>query len=548
MSDINPIIRTLLNNRGIVTEDEVFEFLSDKPQKTYDPFQLLNMEAGVDLILAAIEQGKKICIYGDYDADGITSISLMMKVLSHLTNKHEYYIPSRFDEGYGLNMSAIKEIYDRGVELIITVDCGSVSYEEVEYAKELGLDIVITDHHSITDVLADCLVINPKQPGCEYPFKQLAGVGVAFKVAQAIQKKTNIPKSVLIEVLDLVAIGTIGDVVPLIDENRTLVKYGMKELNSLNRKGMKHLTEKICSKQGIITSENVAFLIVPHINAVGRMLNADVAVELLISTENETIKENVEKLIRSNNQRKQIQEEVYEKCIEIVGRHLSDKKFLMVCSPDAHEGIAGIVAGKIKNKYNKPAIIVTKSGDMYKGTGRSLDNINMYELLDNFRELFIKFGGHSGACGFMMKYDGLRALKDGLEEKMNELYEQNREIFDEDFGFDMEIVGQDVTVELGELLECLAPFGNQNKKPFFLMRDVVAKELALMGDDGKHMRFAGVCPDGKVVQCVHFNNAKEYQEIVSAEQPVNILGSVEVQVWNGNKKVQFIVEKIIEKI
>jgi len=544
MSDINPIILTLLNNRGIVTEDEILEFLSDKPQKTYDPFQLLNMEAGVDLILSAIEQEKKICVYGDYDADGITSISLMMKVLSHLTDKHDYYIPSRFDEGYGLNMSAIKEIYDRGVELIITVDCGSVSYEEVEYAKELGLEIVITDHHSITDVLADCLVINPKQPGCEYPFKQLAGVGVAFKVAQAIQKKTNIPKSVLVEVLDLVAIGTIGDVVPLIDENRTLVKYGLKELNRLNREGMKYLAEKICSKQGIITSENVAFLIVPHINAAGRVSNADVAVELLISNENESVKENVEKLIQSNNLRKQIQEEVYEQCVEIVERHLNDKKFLVICLLDAHEGIAGIVAGKIKSKYNKPTIIITQSGDLYKGTGRSLDCINMYELLGNFKELFVKFGGHSGACGFMMKCENLRALEDGLEDKMNELYALDHQIFDEDFSFDLELAGQDVTAELGELLECLAPFGNQNRKPFFLVKDVVAKELVMMGEDEKHMRFAGHCPDGKILQCVHFNNAKEYREIIFAKTSVKLLGNVEVQMWNGNTRVQFIVEKI----
>jgi single-stranded-DNA-specific exonuclease len=396
-------------------------------------------------------------------------------------------------------------------------------------------------------VLADCLVINPKQPGCEYPFKQLAGVGVAFKVAQAIQKKTNMPKSAIMEVLDFVAVGTIGDVVPLIDENRTLVKYGMKELNSLNRKGMRCLVEKTCPKSSLITSENVAFIIVPHINAVGRMLNADAAVELLITDDDDTIKENVEKLIDSNNRRKQIQDEVYEQCVQIVDKHLSNKRFLMICALDAHEGIAGIVAGKIKSKYNKPAIIITKSEDIYKGTGRSLENINMYELLNNFSDLFVKFGGHSGACGFTMKYDDLCTLKDGLQEKTNELYDLDPGLFDENFSFDMEIRGQDITVDLGELLECLAPFGNQNKKPFFLVRGVKAKEAAMLGEDGKHMRFAGHCPDGKILQCVLFNNAKEYQEIVFAGQSVSILGNLEVQVWNGNKKVQFIVDKIMEK-
>jgi len=545
MNDINPVIIKLLNNRGIVSEDDITEFLSEKPQKTYDPFRLLNMEAGVDLILSVIKQGKKICIYGDYDADGITSISLLMKILSHLTDKLEYYIPCRFDEGYGLNKTAIENIRNKGADMIITVDCGSVSHEEVEYVKELGLEVVITDHHNITDVIADCIVINPKQPGCEYPFKHLAGVGVAFKLAQAIQKKAGLPKSVLTETLDLVAVGTIGDVVPLTDENRTLVKYGMRELNQLARKGMKGLIDVICQKTGTITSENVAFIIVPHLNAVGRMLCADSAVDLLISDSEDIIKENVEKLVESNKHRRQVQEDTYQHCIEIVEKYLSENKCLMICAPDAHEGIAGIVAGKIKDKYKRPAIIITRSGDMCKGTGRSLENVNMYELLGNFGDMFTKFGGHSGACGFLMKQDDLRTLKYGLEDKMSEIYEADPCIFDESYDFDMELSGHDVTASLSELIECLAPFGNQNKKPVFCINHVKPGNVAFMGEDGKHLRFAGNCPDGKVLQCVLFNKAQEYQDMIKPDAPVNIFGTVESQIWNGNMRVQFIVEKIV---
>ena len=217
--EINPIIIQLLKNRGIDSEEEMLEFLSDKPQKTYDPFLLPDMEAGVDLILAEIKAGSRICIYGDYDADGITSTALMMDVLRKLTtdDKLGYYIPSRFEEGYGLNMEAIKTIADSGADFIITVDCGSVSYEEARYARELGMRILVTDHHNITDVMAACLLINPKHPKSQYPFKALSGCGVAFKVAQGIQQKAGLPKSVLTEVLDLVAIGTIGDIMPLID-------------------------------------------------------------------------------------------------------------------------------------------------------------------------------------------------------------------------------------------------------------------------------------------------------------------------------------------
>ena len=545
MNNINPVILELLNKRGIFDEDDIIEFLSEKPQKTYNPFLLLNMEAGVDLILSAIRQDKKICIYGDYDADGITSTCLMLGVLKNLTANIFYYIPSRFDEGYGLNMSAIQAIYDKGAELIITVDCGSVSYEEVEHAKELGLDIVITDHHSITDVIADCIVINPKQPECQYPFKNLAGVGVAFKFAQAIQQKAGLPKTVLTDALDLVAIGTIGDVVPLIDENRTLVKYGIKELNRFARKGLKELATAIGLKTNYVTSENVAFVIVPHLNAVGRMLCADAAVELLISDDDVVINENVQKLVESNKQRKQVQEKTYEDCIEIVEEHLKKKNCLTICAPDAHEGITGIVAGKLKDKYNRPTIIITRSGELCKGTGRSLDNINLYELLKNFDELFIKFGGHSGACGFLMEQEHVSTLKRGLENKLNEMLEADPEILCEDYSFDMKIMGQDVTIELGELIECLAPFGSQNKKPIFRINNVKIKDFAFMGESGTHLRINGICDDGKSLQGVLFNKAKEYTDILEKEAHVDIIGNVEVQTWNGNKKVQFLAEKII---
>ena len=236
--------------------EDVSEFLSDIPKKTYDPFLLLNMKAGVDLLLKEIKSGTRICIYGDYDADGVTSVCILSHILSMLTNNFTYYIPSRFDEGYGLNKNAIDKIIADGVGVILTVDCGSVSYEEVEYAKQLGLKVIVTDHHSIDDVKADCILINPKQKECTYPFKELAGCGVAFKLAQAIQKTAGLPKSAINEVLDLVAIGTVGDIVSLTDENRTIVKYGINKINSGNRNSLKTLTNAISIPW--INSENIA--------------------------------------------------------------------------------------------------------------------------------------------------------------------------------------------------------------------------------------------------------------------------------------------------
>ena len=211
MKTAEEILKDILNRRGISTEEDISEFLSDRPKKTYDPFLLLNMEAGVDLLLSEINSGKRICIYGDYDADGVTSVCILSHVMSMLTDNFTYYIPSRFSEGYGLNMEAVSRIKDDGVDLIITVDCGSVSYDEVEYAKRLGMKVIVTDHHSIEDVKADCILINPKQKECGYPFTELAGCGIAFKMVQAICRKTGLPKSVINDVLDLAAIGTVGD-------------------------------------------------------------------------------------------------------------------------------------------------------------------------------------------------------------------------------------------------------------------------------------------------------------------------------------------------
>ena len=243
MNKLNPIEIELLRKRGITEKQDIMEFISPSPRRTYDPFLMLNMERAADIILESISSDKKIFIYGDYDADGITSVAILMQSLRKLTDNVFYYIPSRFIEGYGLNTEAIHNIKEKGADLIITVDCGSVSYNEIEYAKEQGIEVIVTDHHNIDERAADCLIVNPKQEACGYPFKELAGCGVAFKLVCALQRKLELDKSFIRDVLDLVAIGTIGDIVPLVDENRTLVKYGLKALRSTKRKGLLKLLE-----------------------------------------------------------------------------------------------------------------------------------------------------------------------------------------------------------------------------------------------------------------------------------------------------------------
>lgn len=541
---INSIVRELLKKRGVSKEKDILEFLSEKPKKTYDPFLLLNMEEAVDLILSTIKNNEKICIYGDYDADGITSVAVMLEILSNITDRLEYYIPSRFDEGYGLNKEAIKKIKQRGSKLIITVDCGSVSIDEVELAKQLGLDIIITDHHNVMDKVPDCLVINPKQEQCEYPFKNLAGCGVAFKLAQAIQVKSNLPKTVLSDLLDLVGIGTIGDIVPLIDENRTLAKYGIQAINKTKREGLIRLIKEAGLKYGEVNSENIAYVVVPHINSAGRISSPEIALELLIAKDLLSQIEGANSLIQSNKERKRLQEVAFLQCISIIEESHVQDNFKIIFADGAHEGIAGIVAGKIKDKYQRPTIILTRSGDYLKGTGRSVENIDIYKILKSVEELFEKFGGHSGACGFTMKSENLSQLRYSLEEQVNRMYAENNLLFSLEKNIDLEFKGSEIDVELVQELDKMAPFGNANEKPVFLVNNVKINNLSFMGAEHKHFRFISCCKDGTTLPCVLFNDAGKYSQDLLRNKKVDILGYPNINKWNGTTKIQFVVSEI----
>ncbi len=542
--NLEPVILKILEKRGISSNDEIEEFLSDKPQKTYNPFLLLNMKEGVDLILSSISEDKNICIYGDYDADGITSTTIMLHVLSCLTKKISYYIPSRFEEGYGLNMEAIRHIRENGADLIITVDCGSVSYEEVEYAKSIGMDIIVTDHHTITDTKADCILINPKQKQCKYPFKDLAGCGVAFKLCQGLVQQAGLPKKLLTEVLDLVGIGTIGDIVPLIDENRTLAKFGLRSVNLGLRPGLDSLIEGIALDKGLIRSEDVAYKIVPHLNASGRMVDAKIAVELLKAKEQKDVENGVKQLIQQNSMRKSIQENTYKECVDIASQFHKGDNFLVVLAEDAHEGIAGIVAGKIKDYYHKPTILVTPSGEYYKGTGRSIEGINLYNLLKNHEDLFIKFGGHEAACGFTMEKAHLEELRDLLNKDVGCMLENDPLLLTKKHFFDVEVDMDSLTYELADQLELLAPYGCKNPRPIFKIKDVNIVDVKYMGTEQQHARFV-ICDNlNQNIQCVLFGKAREYDRILVSGKKVNLLGTFECQTWRGTKKLQLIVNNI----
>ena len=544
--NLQPRIYELLHKRGIETEADIEEFLSDKPQKTYDPFLLLNMEAGVDLILSSIEEDEKICIYGDYDADGITSTTVLMEVLSNLTTNLAYYIPSRFEEGYGLNCQALDKIKAAGTDLVITVDCGSVSCAEVEHAKEIGLKILVTDHHTITDKVADCLVINPMQPACPYPFKHLAGVGVAFKLAQAIAAETGLPKSVVNRTLDLVGVGTIGDIVPLVDENRTLAKYGIRSVNLTQRPGLSKLMEGVSLQRGKVRSENISYVIVPHLNASGRMQDAKIAAALMMEKNDEKVKAGVETLISCNQQRKKIQSETFKQCCDIVDEKYQDAPFLVIDLEDAHEGITGIVAGKLKETYHKPAVIVTPTaGGCLKGTGRGIEGVNLYSLLKENEELFERFGGHAAACGFTMKREHLDILRCRLNEAMGRIFSANPDLADGRIQADLHLEAGDVNLQLVEELRKLEPFGCENPQPLVSIR-LRPASIRKMGSQNQYTKFVGVLKDGREIQCVIFKEAESYDELLQKGQPLTVIGNLESQAWNGKQYLQITVQSIEE--
>ena len=493
--DADQIVADILRRRGIEDADQLIEFLSDAPKLTHDPFLMKNMKPAVLRIVKALQKKEKICIYGDYDADGVTATSLLLTVFARLTRNVIYYIPSRFDEGYGLNKDAMRLIAGQGVNLIITVDCGSVSCEEVELAKELGMDVIVTDHHSTNGrQTVDTILLNPKQEDCTYPFKELCGCGVAFKLAQALQRvlKKNdgtpaIDKAMLNSLLDLVAIGTVGDIVALQDENRTLVKYGLKTLNRNQRPGLKRLLEGVRLEAGNLTSENIAFIIVPHLNAAGRMMSAKTGVELLTSQmsspeEAKRLEELVDALIENNKQRKKVQEETYRQCMALLEeRRLAQPEedlFHVIEAREAHEGITGIVAGKIKDATGKPTIIVTPSGDGFlKGTGRSIPGLNLFEMLSQVDVLFERFGGHAGACGFLMKEEHLEALRDSMNTQVKIAMEIDPAVLVPKVKIDAVITGEQMTMDLVKKLQMLAPFGQKNPKPVIAINDVCINNI-----------------------------------------------------------------------
>ena len=454
--NISELLATVLVNRNIIKDEDVKLFLDPTRNDFHDPYLMPDMEIAVNRIVKAIEEQEKTMIYGDYDVDGITSITVLSKFLKECGLDVGSYIPNRLDEGYGLNREAIKSIADQGYKLIITVDCGISGTAEIDYAYSLGMEVIVTDHHEPLEILPKALaVIDCKRKDNKYPFNSLAGVGVAFKLVQAIGIKLGIPENKYLKYLDIVCIGTISDIVPLVDENRVIVKLGLKLVEQTKNLGLKAILQS--SGYGKIDSSTISFGVAPRINACGRMGHQEEALKLFLSKEPEKVSELTQKLNEYNRIRQETEKSIYNSAVEQIDKNkLYNRNTIVLMEKNWHHGVIGIVASKITEMYFKPSILLCEEEKIGKGSGRSIPGFDLYEALTECKESIEKFGGHSMAVGINIKKDNLEEFKEKLEKIAQEMH------IDEIvpiLKIDAQINLDDVTKEMVESLKELEPFG-----------------------------------------------------------------------------------------
>lgn len=538
---IHPNIVKILYSRGICTKEDMEEFLSDAPVKTYNPFLMKGMTEAVEKIMEHVNRGSRICIYGDYDVDGVTAICLLFEFLKNLTDNLAWYVPARQGEGYGINKTAIKKIVEDGTGLMISVDCGISSHDEIEYAKELGMEVIVTDHHTPGEKIPECIILNPKQSGCEYPFKELCGCGVAYKLIQALQRKNRLEKKTINRCLDLVVTATVADIVPLLDENRTFVKYGLKELNKRRRTGLRSLIKAIGLEEKIISSTDIAFQIGPHINAGGRVDTAETSLRLLLEQSASEAEALADKMVYNNNLRKNYQNEGIEKAKRFIESRRKSN-LILVSGQDIHEGVAGIVAGKLKDEYGRPALIVTENKEMgvLKGTGRSIDSINLYDFLDTQRDSFLTFGGHKAACGFSISMDSLENFRAGLENELEKMIKEDPGLLDEVMELDGVLDLADADNDFGWMLKKLEPFGQKNQNPVFMIKNVTIEDMHFVGKEREHCKFFVRDDRGNAMECIMFNAESRFRGMDFVGKKFDFAGKVNMNYRAGEYNIQFI--------
>lgn len=525
---ISKNIAKILNARNITDMTSVKKYFSDEYEEGYDPFLMHDMQKAVDRINEAIENEEKILVYGDYDADGITSTVLLVETLISMGANVSSYIPNRFEEGYGPNKEAFTKIIDSGITLIITVDNGIAGVKEVDLANELGCDVIVTDHHKIQDTIPNAYaIIHPEHPEGNYPFKKLAGVGVAFKLAHALLE--IFPDFLL----DLVAIGTIADMVSITDENRVFVKQGLELINEDPRIGLKMLLE-LSGIDTKIDEQTVGFYIAPKLNSIGRMDSAKLGLTFLMAEEPVTARALAEQIEQYNIQRKQVTEDIVKDVISKIENSEKKQKNVIMVSGEYHEGVLGIVASNIVEKYQKPVFIMNEKEGVLKGSARSIFDFNIYVAMNKISDLFLAFGGHTLAAGFSFEKSNFEKIEEFLHNEFEE-FKQNNDL-KANKNIDIVTSLEDISYQFINSLDALKPYGMDFEKPTILIENAMVLNKAYFGSEKQYLRLT-IADEVGNLDCITFKDSVTFDK-VEKNDIIDLVCNIDKNNFNGRTKLQ----------
>lgn len=538
--ELDPIICQILINRGYEDADSIQNFLNPNPDQLADPLLMHDMQRGIDRIEEAVSNSEKITVYGDYDADGVTSTAIMYEALDQLGAEVEFYIPNRFSDGYGPNVEAFKKIIENGTTLIITVDNGVSGNEAIAAANKLNCDVVVTDHHELPEQLPDAYaIIHPRFPGSNYPFGGLSGAGVAFKVVTALLQE--IPQ----DALDLVAIGTVADLVPMTGENRVLVYYGLQAISQTARLGLSALIKEAKINPEELDEQSIGFGIAPRLNALGRLNDAAPAVELLTTVDEDRATELARDVESQNKERQELVKQIsLEAEAQADTETNRNSQTLIIDGNNWHEGVLGIVASRIVEKTGKPTIVLNRDSTTgrAKGSGRSVDGFDLFSALDGHRDLMVNFGGHAMAVGMTTTIDNINQVREALEQGADKqkLSEQERSQVKVAATLNL----ADTTMDFFHLMKRLAPFGTDNLEPLFRFDPDSISGVKVMGADKTHLRFK-LGQNGKSLDAIAFGKGSLAKDIQNGPNDTEIIGCLDLNVWKGRSTLQVMVKDVL---
>ena len=538
---IDPVLTRLLVQRGVGTFQEARAFFRPSLDNLYDPFRMKDMDKAVARVESAVSSGEKILVYGDYDVDGTTAVSLVYSFLRRLTVNVDFYVPDRYEEGYGVSYKGIDWAADNGFGLIITLDCGIKANDKVSYAAEKGIDVIVCDHHLPENDLPPAVaVLDPKRADCSYPFDDLSGCGVGFKLVQAYSQKNGLPFENLIPLLDLLVVSISSDLVSVVGENRTLAHFGLKQLNENPRKGLQAMIHLSGLDPGHITIDDIVFKIGPRINAAGRMESGRVAVELLTAEEDDVAARIGSEINRYNNERKSIDREITREALEMVqsGNCLSARNATIVYNPSWHKGVVGIVASRLVEAFYRPTIVFTRSNGYVTGSARSVHGFDLYDAIESCADLLENFGGHLYAAGLTLKEENLPEFCDRIEKFIEDNIRE--EMLTPVIMIDARLDFSQITPKFFRILKQFQPFGPGNNAPVFLTENVYDNGNARkVGADGSHLKLELIQESQpyRSISAIAFNKSEHFEHIKSGN-PIDICYSIVENYYRGIANLQ----------